>query len=63
MALCREEIENISKFVHDEEHPWKRFNKKGKKWRKRQMNKYIRRQSLEDFHGKTGRKPTKYWEY
>lgn len=41
--------------------PKSRFHK----WMKRQMNKYIRRQSIDidDVGFKSNRKPTKGWEY
>lgn len=61
---------NLDKIVHLEhaweEGTWKKFSF-SRKWRKRQMNRYIRRNNKdidEDETGyKTSRKPYKGWEW
>ena len=67
MATIREKIERFEiKWAADSDTPWKHPSK-SRKWRKRQMNKYIRRKnkhiSEDDIAQKIGRKPFKGWEY
>ena len=66
MALNREKIEHIEHRFADDEQPWKDYSH-SRKWRKKQMNKYIRLQGKdieedEESH-KKGRKPYRGWEY
>ena len=66
MALCRKQIENWLNYIPEDykaDKSQKHYNKKGKKWYKKQMNKYIRHRPLEEYYGKIGRKPTSDWEY
>lgn len=62
MALCREALsKTASSMSNAHNRNWAKHRRKLKKW----MNKYIRRQPIdEDDHGtKTVRKPTKYWDF
>lgn len=64
MATARLQIEHLEQNFN---HPWK-IRSKSRKWLKKQMNKYIRRNNKniedeEDIGVKTAKKPYKGWEY
>lgn len=66
MATSREQIEHFEHFWKNEEKPWKRFSY-SRKWLKRQMNRFIRRNNKNIEDDETGRKqgtkPYKGYEY
>lgn len=67
MACNREKIERFEiKWLDRESFPWKHPSK-SRKWRKKQMNRFIRRNGKhveDDDRGyKLGRKPYKGWEW
>ena len=66
MATTREKIERFEIKWGKEIAPWKHFSY-SRKWRKKQMNRFIRRKSKniseDDIGYKQGRKPLKGWEY
>lgn len=66
MATTREKIERFEIEWGNALAPWKRFSY-SRKWLKKQMNRYIRREGKridDDEQGyKRGRKPLKGWEY
>ena len=67
MALTREKIERLEVgWIAESDTPWKHPSK-SRKWRKRQMNKYIRLKNKhiepDDVGGKRGTKPEKGYEY
>lgn len=67
MALCREKIERFEiQWAMESDKPWQKPSR-SRKWRKRQMNKYIRikgKELSDDEVGfKKGRKPQRGWEY
>ena len=66
MATTRDQIEHIEHNWLNEEKPWKNYSK-SRKYLKRQMNKYIRRNGKrieeDEIGGKQGKKPYYGWEY
>ena len=67
MATTREKIEHFEhQWVKDSDTPWQNWSY-SRKWLKKQMNRYIRRQNKkieeDDITFKQGRKPLKGWEY
>jgi hypothetical protein len=67
MATCKEQIERLEvQWAKESDTPWIRWSR-SRKWLKHQMNRFIRRKgkkiSTEDIGYKSGRKPTKGWEY
>lgn len=67
MATTREKIERFEiKWGKDSDTPWRCFSY-SRKWLKKQMNRFIRRQGKkiepDDIGCKRGRKPLKGWEY
>ena len=67
MATTREKIEHLEhRWVKDSDTPWQNWSY-SRKWLKKQMNRYIRRQNKkieeDDITVKQGRKPLKGWEY
>ena len=66
MATSREQIEHLEHFWKNEEKPWKKYSR-SRRWLKRQMNRFIRRnnKNIEDdeLGKKQGRKPYLGWEY
>lgn len=67
MACCREKIERLELLWRDRSDTLWKDPSYSRKWRKRQMNKFIRRQGKQiaddDCGGKRGRKPYKGWEW
>jgi hypothetical protein len=65
MSVVKEKIEHLEhEWAKNSDTPWQNWSK-SRKWRKNQMNRYIRRQKIDEdaVGGKTGRKPTNGWEY
>ena len=67
MATTREKIERFEiKWGKESDTPWRCFSY-SRKWLKKQMNRFIRRQGKkvepDDIGCKRGRKPLKGWEY
>ena len=65
MSLCKEKIERFEiKWAKESDAPWRKLSY-SRKWRKNQMNRFIRRKPIDsdDIGGKQGRKPTRFWEY
>ena len=65
MSVVKEKIEHFEhEWTKNSDTPWQNHSR-SRKWRKNQMNRYIRRQKIDedDIGGKKGRKPTSGWEY
>lgn len=74
MGVTRDQIEHLehqweeeNRKEKDPENAWWRELSKSRKYLKKQMNRYIRRQNKiideDDVGGKVGRKPCSGWEY
>lgn len=67
MATCRDQIEHLEHWWKDEEKPWKDYSH-SRRWLKKQMNRFIRRQNKKIKNGdisyvESRRKPYLGWEY
>lgn len=65
MATCRDKIEHLEhELIKNSEKPWRQTSK-SRKWLKKQMNRFMRREPIsdDDIGRKTGRKPTFGYEY
>ena len=65
MATKRLQIEHLERFVKNTDKPWKDLSE-SRKWLKKQMAKYIRRQAktiTDEMGVKTNKRPYKGWEY
>ena len=66
MATNREKIEHLEHYWKNADKPWKNFSR-SRRWLKKQMNRYIRRDNKriedDDIGAKQGKKPYKGWEY
>ena len=65
MATSRQKIEHLEHFWENDK-PWKNLSY-SRRWLKKQMNKFIRRNNKkideDDVGGKQGKKPCRGWEY
>lgn len=65
MATSRVKIEHLEHFWENDK-PWKKLSY-SRRWLKKQMNKFIRRNNKkideDDVGGKQGKKPCRGWEY